>query len=186
MSQSPFDAVDSDILSQFLNKKMNATNKLLKSDSDSLLEPSDSLSKIAAKRGEDKVRWTQFFLQNRLSRDLDATMSKEFQKHPELKDKIYVGIILDEEFSAEVIPIEQAAASVEGMEAEEAQQQLQAQPIGYFNRQDFTLKTPSDEAFQSFKKGLQEFFQRNSDLISYLRNNPEANIQAEDLYTERE
>lgn len=170
----------------YKNRSANAARKLLKSrgeNSPAAFSPSEPLAELAAKRGQDSLKFTQFFLKNRLVHDLDKTMAKQFEAYPELKDKVYVGVIVDEGFSAEVIPLEKAAQAVEGVASEEALEQMRKAPVGYFQRQDFTLRTPPDEALQSFKKGLQEFFQRNSDVIDYLRNHPEAHVDAEDLYS---
>lgn len=170
----------------FLERRSQATQNLIGSSRQNKSQgkyASDKLTQVAAKRSADSVRFTQFFLKNRLVKDLDQTMHREFQKHPELKGKVFVGVIVDEGFKAEVIPLDQAAQAVEGMDPEEAMAALEREPVGYFERANFTMQTPGDEKYQSFKQGLEEYFERNREIIDFLRSHPELQVDADDLYT---
>lgn len=171
--------------SAYLKRRQGATQGLFESykgNTASRRQQADELTQLAQKRSADSVRYTNFFLQNRLVKDLDDTLARQFREHPELKDQVYIGVITDEGFSAEVVPLDTAISSVEGVPIEEAEELLRSQPVGYFKRSDFTLKTPGGENFQSFKNGLQDYFERNRDIIEHLRNNPEGQVTAEDLY----
>lgn len=142
----------------------------------------EDLIQIAQKRRSDTIKFTQHMLKTRLVQDLDETMDAHLREFPEMRDQFFVGILTDQAFRAEVVPMETAIASVEDATAEDAEAVLRSNPVGYFKSEDFTLKTPSDEGYQKFKERLDSYFKRNADVIDYLRKNPQADTQFEDFY----
>ena len=141
-----------------------------------------SLLDIAAKKQSDRILHTQLFLKKQLAQDLERTMEAQYLQNPDLRGNIYVGIMVDTDYRAEVVPLEEAIASVQDSSAEEARAVFENNPVGYYSTEDFTLSTPQDEKYQDFKKGLQGYFDRNRNLIAYLRDNPVDTNAAENLY----
>ncbi len=142
----------------------------------------DALLATATKRSSDRVKFTHFFLKQKLVDGLDDTIAEHLREHPALKDKVYIAILTDKSFKTEVISLDDAVAAVEDMPKEEAEQILRQNPVGYFRSADFTIKTGEDPSYAGLKTKLDSFFEKNADVFQYLRENPDANIALEDLY----
>lgn len=132
-------------------------------------ETDDPLINIAIRRRADTVQFTQVMLKNRLTEDLDQTIADHLRDNPHMQDDTYIGILTDGTFRTEVIAMEAAVASVEDMPFEQADQLMRRNPVGYFSSADFSMKTPEDPAYQSLQRKLDHFFERNSDVFDYLR-----------------
>ncbi|MBB64745.1 MAG: hypothetical protein CMO81_06745 [Waddliaceae bacterium] len=141
----------------------------------------DPLINVAVKQRSDRVRYTKQFLQTQLVRDLDRTMATQLAQHPELKGKFYIGILTDREYSAEVVPMQAAIDSVVDADGQDVEALFSDNPVGYYSSKDFTLKTPNEAAFKDFKRALDDYFRRNGDVMTYLRNNPEQELNIESL-----
>lgn len=72
-----------------------------------------------------------------------------------------------------------AGQKVEGMDSEDALKTLSAQPVGYFQEQDFNMQIPNDPDYQKMEGSLQVFFKHNSFPIQYLRQNTGDDIDLE-------
>jgi len=136
------------------------------------------LAQIVARRNADTIRFTHFMLRVRLAKDLDATIGNEVAQNPEITDKFFIAIILDD-FSTEVVKKEDFESIVEDLP--EGSDKLK-DPIGYFQRKDFPIKTPSDSAYRSLKDKLDRYFERNAEVIQYLRDHPETEVDPSQLY----
>ncbi|MFT4554155.1 MAG: hypothetical protein ACI9S8_002801 [Chlamydiales bacterium] len=142
----------------------------------------DSLMQLASKQRSDTVKFTYFFLKNRISTDLDSTISNHVKKHPEMKGKFFVAILTGQSLNTEVVDLDTAAKNTVDLPEEEAREVLKKNPVGYFNAEDFKMKTSEEPAFGSLKKKIDDFFQENSAVFTYLREHPEHNLSAEDFY----
>ena len=174
----------SESIHSFLKTRQNVNKRLLSKNSKNNPNQNDSLVSLAQKKNSDSIKFTYFILKNRLVEDLDKTIHSQVIETPELRNKFYIGIISEgEEFSVEVVEKEKVINAVVDASKEEAAATLDKNPVGYFKKQDFNLKTPSDPSYKSFQKKMQKYFDRNIKVIRYLQTSPEANISAKDLYT---
>lgn len=142
----------------------------------------DGLMQLATKQRSDTVKFTYFFLKNRISTELDSTINNHLKKHPEMKGKYFVAILTGQSLNTEVVDIDSAARNVVDLPEAEAREVLKQNPVGYFNAEDFEMKTSEEPAFTSLKGKLDDFFQENSAVFQYLREHPEHNLSAEDFY----
>lgn len=131
----------------------------------------DPLMQLAAQRNRDTISYTQDLLKQRLVKDLDQTVATTLKAHPNLKGNFFAGIVTDDNYRVEVVPMDTAVSSVSDAAEDEARQVLSNQPIGYFKSADFTLKTPDDPDYKAFRDALNDYFKRNRSVIDYLRNN---------------
>jgi hypothetical protein len=154
------------------NKEANGNQK----------QDSDDLMGLASKQRADTVKFTYFFLKNRISTDLDATINKHVKKNPEMKGKFFVAILTGQSLKTEVVDIETAVKNVVDLPEEEARELLRENPIGYFNEEDFQMTTSAESSFREMKDKLDAFFQEHSAVFQYLRDHPEHNLSAEDFY----
>ncbi len=154
----------------------SSKNRTSKSD-----ETKDLLS-FASKKSADNIKFTHYFLKNRLIKGLDATIAMHLDKNPEMKDNTFIGIVTDDNFRTEVLDLKSAAQSVSDLAEEDAIEVMKKNPVGYFKHADFTMKTSSDHSYQELRDKLNNFFNKNADVFQYLRDNPDRNVEAEDLY----
>lgn len=126
------------------------------------------LGAIAAKRNKDTLQLTNSMLKTRLSNDLDTTLAAAFKKNPGVKEDFFIAVMTDDN-SVEVVKKEDLQKAL-GLSQEQLQQ-LSEQPVGYFTKKNFSLKTPSDAAYQDLKTSMTQYFKRNSGVIKYLRMN---------------
>ena len=132
----------------------------------------DPLLQSAVKQRAYKIEFTKQLLQTQMTKDLDSTIALEMAQNPGLRNNVYIGIITGSEFSAEVVPMEQAVNSVVDGNKAEVEQLFRDNPVGYYQPDDFTLKTPDEDAYRNLQRALNDFFKRNHDVIQYLRQNP--------------
>lgn len=163
-----------------LQKRKEAQANFLKSTSPEKNKRKDEqLIKLVKKKNADKVKFTRFFLKNRLSSELEATINQHIKENPSMKDQTFVGILKSKPFTAEVVKLEEAAAAVVDLPKEEALQILKKQPLAYFSGEDFRMKTSAEEEYQALKEKLDNFFEDNASIFEYLQEEP-----LSDLYPE--
>ena len=136
-----------------------------------LLGKGDQLTQLAAQRESDSIKFTNHLMKQNLVKDLEATLQTALQESPDLKGNFFAGIISDDQYRVEVVPLETAVNAVSDASTEEARDALSKTPMGYFSKKDFTLKTPDDPKYKAFRDRLNSFFQRNKSVIAYLQNN---------------
>lgn len=141
----------------------------------------EALVKLAQKNRSDTVKLSYFMLKQRLSDSLDQVLQKEFQKNPELKNNIHIGIVTDDNLRVEVIPKEKAIKAAVDVSEEDARKVLEQNPVGYYQSENFSVSTPDEPNYQSMKKQLNHFFEKNAPLISYLREHPEQDINVQEI-----
>lgn len=165
-----------------LQKRKEAQASFLKSTSPekSKRNQDNQLVSLVKKKNADKVKFTRFFLKNRLSSELEATINQHIKDNPSMKDNTFVGILKSKPFTAEVVKLEDAANAVVDLSKEEALAVLQKQTLAYFNSSDFSMKTNSEIEYQSLKEKLDNFFENNASIFEYLQ---EQNVSEEDLYS---
>lgn len=166
-----------------LQNRKAAINHLLSGSKGISNNDQNELLSLAQKRSQDTLKFSHFLLKNRLVDDLDHTIDSHLNRHPEMRGKYYVGILVDVENRVEVVPFDEAVKKVEGLSEEEAREVLSKNPVGYYKEENFTLKTPSDEKYREFQAALDDYFVRNKELINYLRQHPESDVDASDLYS---
>ena len=159
---------------QMIQKNSSAIRQLAggktgSKSADLLGTSSTPLASLAAKRKADSAQFSTFVMQQKLAEDLNETIENHFRQNPSLRDDVFVGILTDGHFSAEVVSLDTAAAAVEDLPMEEAKALLRENPVGYFKSEDFTVRTPEDDSLQDFKQDLDQFFRRNRAVIHYLR-----------------
>jgi hypothetical protein len=173
MSETPINLVQL----RLANNK--AANQLLRKGGSSNAIQND-LSQIAAQRSEDTINFTQTMLKTRVARDLDETLALQMEKNPEIRNDFYIGVILNENFSVEVVKKSDAFESLPGLKDAEAQ--VESMPMGYYQRREFPLETPNEPAYRELQNALNMYFSRNEDVLQYLRNSPPPPAPKEDLY----
>ena len=144
-------------------------------------ETKDLLS-FASKKSADNIKFTHYFLKNRLIKGLDATIATHLDKNPEMKNNTFIGIVTDDDFRTEVLDLQSAAQSVSDFAEEDAMEVMKKSPVGYFKQADFTMKTSSNQPYQELRDKLNDFFKKNADVFQYLRDNPDSHVEAEELY----
>jgi len=154
MSEGPLD------LQQLLQSRINAQKNLFNKGRGGRAS-ADKLTQLAAKRNADSLQFTHLMLKTRLANDLEETIASYLDDHPELRDQIFIGIITDEGFGVEVVAKETAIAAVEDATAEDARSALSQNPVGFFERANFTLKTPANDAHRGLQKQLEKYFERS-------------------------
>ncbi len=141
----------------------------------------DELTSLVAKRRADAIKISTLALRDRLVKELDQVMTDQFRAHPELKGEAFVGFVMGETPTVEVVNIDDAAKRVTDVPYEEAKEILSAKPVGYFQPNDFSVETPDSEPYQSFKRGLTDYLRKNAKVIQYLQANPEQIASREEL-----
>lgn len=165
-------------------KFLNNSKKNKKIPSSLATASQEHLLNLAKKQRSDKVKFTHFFLKNRLSSELDATIANHIKEHPEMKDDFFIGILNGSPFYSEVVDLKTASESVIDASKEEALEVLKQQNIGYFDKEDFSLKTRRHPAYQKLKERIDSFFEDNLSIFQYLKERPEYNVSAEDFYSQ--
>lgn len=132
-------------------------------------EAAQALEELALSRRSDTLDFSHHLLKVRLTSELDQTIKGHVDKYPEMKDRLYIGIMVDGGFSAEVVSKDIAIGSVENVPREEAEKLMNENPVGYFSRKDFTLSTPDDPKYRELKEELDRYFERNQETLTYLR-----------------
>jgi hypothetical protein len=161
---------------QFLARRGSALPSLLGGYSTNAQKKRSGMGELAslvAKRRSDAIKISTISLQEKLVKGLDKVMSDQVRDFPEMEGRYFVGFIMGESPSVEVVDIEQAAHAVEGMRPDEARTALSENPVGYFSPGDFTVKTPADQAYQSFQAKLSDYLADNGKVIQYLQSHPE-------------
>jgi len=158
-----------------LQSRQKATSLLMgNTEEDSSLS---DLQEMAAKRNSDKLEFTHLMLKTRLEKDLDSTIATHEAQHPQMKDQYFIAIM--EDYTVEVVDKQQFLTNIDD---EAAKEQYAKEPVGFFQKEDFPLKTSSDTSYKLFQDKLNQYFQRNAPVIQYLQNNPEGDADLSNLY----
>ena len=173
------------ILDALAQKKSTQSQGLMGQLSNKKNSSTDSLLSLASKRQKDRLMLTQYSLKQRLAEDLEATIATQMSANPEMKGQFFIAFVRDEKqaYTARVVDFEKAVAAVSDTDQETARQVLSSNPIGYFNNpEDFTLETKDDPSYKEFEGKLNDYFKRNHNVITYLQENPESNVNIDELY----
>lgn len=135
----------------------------------------DSLTKTATNRSRDTIKLTYLLLQTRLSDDLDQTIGNHIGNHPEMKDNFFLA------FLPEGVEVVEKTAAQKHLTTQQASH-LEGDPVGYFSKEEFSLKTPESGPYRELKEKLNQYFIRNEAVFSYFRNQPETSVDPSSLY----
>lgn len=144
---------------------------------------SDALTDIASKRSSDRIKFTHLMLKTRLAQDLDSTLAGHLEQNPQMKDDFFISIFTDDGYGVEVVDAATAKGMLSKLPTDRQESQGQ-DPIGYFSRKEFPAKTPDSDAHRELRDKLNQYFKRNAEVIGYLRDNPDADVDPTTLYTQ--
>jgi len=133
----------------------------------------DELTSLVTKRRADAIKISTINLRDNLVKELDKAMTEQLKEFPEMNGQYFIGFIMGETPSVEVVNIDDAAKAVHDMDEASAREVLSANPVGYFQPEDFQVETPEDSKYRSFQRRLNSYLERNSQVITYLQSHPE-------------
>ncbi|MBN4067170.1 hypothetical protein JYU14_03700 [Simkania negevensis] len=131
-------------------------------------EDNDPLLALAQKKNSDTIRLSFEMLRNKISRELDETISSYLSKHKEIEGNFFIAIVSgnDVGLKVEVVKKGDLLQSVTDFSAEEAKQLIDERHIGHFSPKDFSLQTPDDPLYQGLKKRISQFFSEYGPLLN--------------------
>ncbi len=155
----------------FYNSKKQGTKSLIASfDRQSSTPKNDALINSAIKRRADAIKVTQHMIQQRLVDELDETVANHVRSNPGMTGNYYVAFIQDEKNSVEVLKLDDVVGAVRDLPPKEAEAVLRRNPMGYFQRSDFTLESDQSTEYQDLKDKVEGFLKERQAIFDFLRN----------------
>lgn len=164
-----------------IQRQQDVLKNVIDQNKPDLMKSADPILSKIAERGSDRIKFTYFFLKQNLIEGLNEVFRSAESENPNIKDNYYIGIVSGDSLKAEVLPIDQAVSAVEDVPREEAEKFMRDSKVGFFDSQNFRLKTPNDTAYQNFQKKIQNFLNESKGVVQYLQSHPESDVTLEDL-----